>query len=192
MRIAGASDASRSLCRYANGEMKSKYQSAATIVTTRSDRGATPARAARRVSRRRKSDSTLQSRQACASTRRTARFAGRSCIRSCTVTRPPARSLSRTPDCSCRDSILRRERARHARVGRTTEMIGDETAGIAQPVEVDPGFDSEAMQHVHDVLRRNVAGRAFRVRTSAETGNARVERRDAELEARIDIRERLA
>ena len=64
--------------------------------------------------------------------------------------------------------------------------------GIDQPIEIDPGLDPQPVQHVHHVLGRDVAGRAFRIRTPAQPGDARVEGRDAHLQAGVDVGERLA
>ena len=50
-------------------------------------------------------------------------------------------------------------------------------------VKIDARLDAEAVQQVHDVLARDVAGRALGVRAAAEPRHRAVERRDADFHA---------
>src|SRR5215471_13800097 len=55
--------------------------------------------------------------------------------------------------------------------------------------KADSRLDAETLQHVEEVLRREVAGRARGVRAAAEAPGGGVERRDAALEPRVDVGE---
>src|SRR5204862_3942989 len=58
-----------------------------------------------------------------------------------------------------------------------------------QGVQVDPGLDSVAFEHVHEVLSGDVARSLGRERAAAETADRRVERGRASLEGRVGVRE---
>ena len=61
---------------------------------------------------------------------------------------------------------------------------------LDQLVEIDAGLDAHRVQHRDDVLGREVARRARRVRTAAEPAGRRVDRRDAHLHRDDAVRER--
>ena len=61
-----------------------------------------------------------------------------------------------------------------------------------QALEVDPGLDAHAVEHVDEVLRRDVARRAGRVRAAAEAPHRRIEVADPHLEPDEDVGERRA
>ena len=190
MRLRAERAASRSLCRYANGETKSKYQSS----DHRDPAPRQPARAAQRDAARYVAPRVVvehaparRSRRACASSRCTGRSP--SSILHTLMQGDAHGRLGRA-------ALMQRAPSRRARARRASRAAGRGRSEIVRPasrsfVEVDAGLDAEAVQQVDDVLGRDVAGRALRVRTAAEPRDARVERRDAELEARVDVRERL-
>ena len=62
--------------------------------------------------------------------------------------------------------------------------------GLPEPLEIDAGFDAHPVQCVHQVFRGEVARCSRRIRTSAKTGDRRVERRDARLQTDENVRER--
>ena len=65
-------------------------------------------------------------------------------------------------------------------------------ARVEQLVQIDPGLDAEAVQHVDDVFGRDIAGRAFRVRTTTKPRDRAVEDRQAAFERGVDVSERLS
>ena len=59
-------------------------------------------------------------------------------------------------------------------------------------IQVDSRFDPQTFEHVDHILCGDVAGRAGCVGASTESTGGRVERRDAEVERRQDVRQRHA
>ena len=59
-------------------------------------------------------------------------------------------------------------------------------------MHVDPRFDAQTVEQIQHVLGSDIAGGAFGVGTTAETGHRAVKSRDAAFERRIDIGHRLA
>src|SRR5687768_4864915 len=90
------------------------------------------------------------------------------------------------------DALSGRERLGDSRVGRFADRFADEVARGDQLVHVDAGLDTEAVEHVKHVFGRDVARRAFGVRTSAEAGDRAVESGDAAFERRVDVRDSLS
>src|SRR4029453_11596403 len=73
------------------------------------------------------------------------------------------------------------------RMGLALQDVADPLAGSDGLLEVDSGLDAESVQQGEAVVGRAVAGGALGMRTAAESRDARIEGRDAELEARVDI-----
>src|SRR5688572_10459114 len=74
------------------------------------------------------------------------------------------------------------------RVRFAVENAADPLAGCDRFSEVDASLDPEAVEQVQHVLSGHVSGRPFCIRTSTKAGDARVEARNAELEAGINVR----
>jgi hypothetical protein len=70
--------------------------------------------------------------------------------------------------------------------------LRDELAGVDHDIEVDAGVDAQALHHVQHVLGGDVAGRALGVRAAAQSRYRRVVNRDAQLQAGVDVGQRLA
>src|SRR3569832_1896961 len=83
------------------------------------------------------------------------------------------------------------DRRRRARVRLAAQEVADELARVDQLVQVDACFDAQAVQHVDHVFGCDIACRAFRIRTSPEAGDRRVELPDAHLQARHRVGQRL-
>ena len=56
-------------------------------------------------------------------------------------------------------------------IGFASKVAGNELAGLHHRVEVDAGVDAQSVHQVEHVLGGDIAGCAFRVRTSAEAGD---------------------
>src|SRR4051812_6447612 len=63
----------------------------------------------------------------------------------------------------------------------TDDRLGYATR-LDQQVELDAGFYAHAIEHVHQILRRQITGGARCVRTPADAGNGSIEIANAELE----------
>ena len=74
------------------------------------------------------------------------------------------------------------------------QLVADErrrrARRLGELVEIDAGLDAHRVQHRDDILGREVARRARRVRTAAEPARRRVDRRDAHLQRDEAVRER--
>ena len=75
---------------------------------------------------------------------------------------------------------------------RLTDRRRNEIADRDDLREIDAGLDAEAVHQIQHVLGRDVAGRALRIRTAAESRHRRVINLDAFLQRRVDVGERLA
>src|SRR5262245_58287227 len=56
-------------------------------------------------------------------------------------------------------------------------------------VEIDAGRDAQPVEEIEQILGREIAQGAWRVRTSAESARGGIERRDSEVERREDVRQ---
>src|SRR5438045_5811999 len=72
---------------------------------------------------------------------------------------------------------------------RSTQDAGNESSGLEHAAEVDAVLPTLAIEEVHEVLGREVAGRTRRVGAAAGSAGARVEAADAGLEPGHDVRE---
>src|SRR5712692_10944583 len=133
------------------------------------------------------SSTTQRFHPACDNSLRTGRWPG-PCDRCCCRAkrhRPAAARHSR----SCVE--FGRQRPRHFRSRLAAELPADELPGTEELGEIDAGLDAKAIEHVHHVLGRDVAGRTLGVRAAAEAGDRAVEGLHARLERGVDVRERL-
>ena len=71
-------------------------------------------------------------------------------------------------------------------------MVRNEAARATQLRHVHTGLDTESVEQIDDVFGRDIAGGTLRIRAAAESGHRAVERRHAEFERRVDVRERLS
>lgn len=72
---------------------------------------------------------------------------------------------------------------------RVTDLLREPALERADPVEVDAGADGHLIQHVDEVLRCDVAGRARREGAPAKAGGAGVEDRNAGADRRAGVGE---
>ena len=63
------------------------------------------------------------------------------------------------------------------------------TRGRDQAVEIHPGLVAHALQHVHDILGRDVARRTRRIGAAADAAQRHVERPDARIDSRDGVDE---
>lgn len=57
---------------------------------------------------------------------------------------------------------------------RPAQMLGDVVTSLHELVEVDVGLDPQAMEHVHDILRGDVASGALGIRAASKARYRRV------------------
>ena len=82
--------------------------------------------------------------------------------------------------------------ARYRPGGRRPRCLREKPRRLDDFGECDAGRNAESFEEVEQVLGREVARGARRVRTAAETAGRGVVSRDAALETRVDVRERRA
>src|SRR5262249_58284546 len=82
----------------------------------------------------------------------------------------------------CLAEALGQAGASDAAVERPTrQRLLEDPTRLDQLLEIDPGLQSHALQHEHEILGRDVPGRPRREWTAAEASERRVERADAEI-----------
>ena len=73
----------------------------------------------------------------------------------------------------------------------SAKMYSNELSSGNQSIQIDTGFDSEAVEHVEQVFSSNISGRAFGIGATAETGNGTIYDGDTSLQCRKNIGQRL-
>ena len=77
-------------------------------------------------------------------------------------------------------------------MARDQPRLASMAVATREPVKVDTGVNSHAMQHVDKIFGRHIAGGTFGIRTAAKPGHRRIELPYAQLQAGQGVRERLA
>src|SRR3954451_8012213 len=77
------------------------------------------------------------------------------------------------------------------RAERPAEHAPHRARGLQQRLEVDSGLDAHLVEHRHEILGGDVAGRAGRHGAASELADARLERRAARLQGGEHVRETL-
>lgn len=70
---------------------------------------------------------------------------------------------------------------------RPAQMLGDVVTSLHELVEVDVGLDPQAMEHVHDILRGDVASGALGIRAASKARHRRVHYVDPHLKGDEDV-----